>query len=232
MESGPDLNLLPPAGLNIPLWRSLAREFRDRFAPDRLPPLVLTSRPVDTGMLVGDVISLPWFRTVFTNLGDVISPETLPPLELESRPVDVGELLGDQLSHGWWTSLVRNLADVVSPERLPPLYLTSQPVNPELASNELLVPRWSALLTTPKVFLPDKPAAEFERRLAAPARPVAPPDRLRAEADFVRELTLQKRRSLHRSHVREGIWISLAVLEAGFLIVWQFFPQVPAALFR
>src|SRR5271169_5233633 len=88
--AGPEipLDLLPPASLTQPLWRSLAGNLRDTFAPEKLPPLVLTSRPVYVGLALGDRLSMSWFRTVFTNLGDVISPEVLPPLELESRPVD------------------------------------------------------------------------------------------------------------------------------------------------
>ena len=82
----------------------------DRYFPEKLPPLQISSRPVNVGMLIGDIVSLPWYRTVFTNLGNVIAPETLPPLELESRPVDVGELISDQMGHLWWTSLLRNLA--------------------------------------------------------------------------------------------------------------------------
>ena len=93
------LDLLPPASLTQPLWRSLAGNLRDTFAPEKLPPLQLTSRPVNVGLLLGERLRLPWFRTVFSNIGDVISPEILPPLELESRPVDVGELITDQLSH-------------------------------------------------------------------------------------------------------------------------------------
>src|ERR1700727_2678161 len=92
------LDLLPPASLTQPLWRSLIGNLRDTFASAKLPPLQLTSRPVHVGLPLGDRLRLPWFRTVFTNIGDVLSTETLPPLELESRPVDVGELITDQLS--------------------------------------------------------------------------------------------------------------------------------------
>ncbi len=122
------IDLLPPASLTQPLWKSLLTNLRDKFAPEKLPPLQLTSRPVDVGLLLGERLRLPWFRTVFTNIGDVISPETLPPLELESIPVDVGELITDQLSHFWFSSLLRNLADRLVPEKLPALQLTSKPV--------------------------------------------------------------------------------------------------------
>jgi hypothetical protein len=71
-----DLDFSPPEGLNRSLWRSLLINFADRFAPERLPPLILTSKPVDVGLLPGELLELPWYRTVFGNLADVISPET------------------------------------------------------------------------------------------------------------------------------------------------------------
>src|SRR5450755_151055 len=152
-----DPDFSPPEGLTLPLWRSLLINFADRFAPERLPPLQLTSTPVDVGILEGDLLNLPWYRTVFTNLGDVISPEILPPLQLESRPVDVGELLGDELAHGWWDSLLQNLRDVVSREQVPPLQLTSHPVAAFGAESNLQILDWSTLITGPKVFLADAP---------------------------------------------------------------------------
>src|SRR5512142_1329804 len=167
-SKGEELDLLPPPDLNLPLWRSLLRNLRDRLSPERLPPLQLSSRPVDVGMLVGDVLDLPWYRTIFTTIGDVISPETLPPLQLESEPIDV-ELVSDLPA--LWRSLLRNLVDAVAPERLPALQLTSPPVNPEMASRVLTVPRWSSLIATAKVFLPDPPSAP------RPSSPVAMPMR-------------------------------------------------------
>ena len=151
------LDLLPPSSLTQPLWRSLVGNLRDTFAPAKLPPLELTSRPADVGLLLGDRLRLPWFRTVFTNIGDVISPETLPPLELESRPVDVGELITDQLSHFWWGSLLRNLADRVAPETQPALHLTAKPILDIIPKSWILLPLWSEVVDTPKVFYPDKP---------------------------------------------------------------------------
>ena len=160
----PDLDLSPPASLDRPLWRSLLNNILDRIAPENLPPIQLTSKPVDVGMLVGDMLDVPWYRTVFSNLGDVVSPEVLPPLQLESRPVEVGELIADQMSHPWWSSLAGSVRDALARDTMPPLALTSKPVNPEMASGQLLVPRWSGLLSTPKVFLPDK-ANAGKRRL-------------------------------------------------------------------
>src|SRR5271157_2414201 len=82
-----DLDLSPPEGLTVSLWRSLLLNFIDHVAPQRLPPLELTSKPVDVGLLAGDLLELPWYRTIFSNLADVISPDILPPLQLDSRPV-------------------------------------------------------------------------------------------------------------------------------------------------
>src|SRR6266436_7141155 len=142
-DSDIPLDLLPPASLTQPLWRSLVGNLRDTFAPEKLAPLQLTSRPVNVGLLLGERLRLPWFRTVFTNIGDVISPETLPPLELEPIPVDVGELITDQLSHFWFSSLLRNLADRLVPEKLPALELTSKAVANIIPETWILLPAWS-----------------------------------------------------------------------------------------
>jgi len=83
------IDLLPPKSLNAPLWRRLAGSLRDTWAPEKLPPLQLLSRPLDLGLPLGERLRTPWYQTIFTNIGDVVSPEALPPLELESVPVDV-----------------------------------------------------------------------------------------------------------------------------------------------
>ena len=165
-EDNNELELLLPQSVTRPLWRSLLSNLHDRFFPEKLPPLQITSRPINTGMLIGDAVSLPWFKTVFTNLGNVINPEVLPPLELESQPVDVGELVSDQMGHMWWSSLLRNLADRVAPERLPPLQLTSAPVDADLKSGSMQLARWSSLITLPKV-----PLAERQYFSTTPVRP-------------------------------------------------------------
>src|ERR1019366_5839490 len=77
------LDLLPPPSLTQPLWRSLAGNLGDTFAPEKLPPLVLPSRPLNVALLLGDRLRLPWFRCVFRNLGSVLSPSARSPLELE-----------------------------------------------------------------------------------------------------------------------------------------------------
>src|SRR5438128_1873294 len=42
----PELNLLPPKEQEQSLFSSLVENFRDTFFPQKLPPLVLTSKPI------------------------------------------------------------------------------------------------------------------------------------------------------------------------------------------
>jgi hypothetical protein len=215
-----ELDLLLPGEWNRPLPMRLLDQLRDAISPEKLPPLRLTSQPVDVGMLAGDILSLPWYRTVFTNLGDVISPETLPPLRLESRPVDVGELIADQMSHMWWTSLLRSLADAAAPERLPALQLTSAPMDdPTFTEGPMQLPRWSSVISTPKVFYPDKPKAALAP-VSRVAAPLPKPDP--AEVEFVHVLEADLKRDLRRSIFRQRLWVSLAVLEMVALFATSF----------
>jgi hypothetical protein len=218
-----DLDFSPPEGLTLSLWRSLLINFADRFAPERLAPLQLTSKPVPV-MLPGELFELPWYRTIFSNIADVVSPETLPPLELTSTPVDVGELLGDDLSHGWLDSLLQQLRDKLSPEKLPGLELTAQPVTAFGMDASLQLLDWSTLIAGPKIFRADDPQT-------APANgPVAVPDpaapavvSMIAELAAAAPLTMATRsqlvRDIGRTRFRRKIWISLATAEAVFLLV-------------
>ncbi len=211
-----DLDFSPPEELGRPLWRSLLINFADRFAPERLAPLQLTSKPVDV-IMPADTLELPWFRTVFTNIGDVVSPERLPPLDLTSHPVDVGELLADELNHGWWDSLLQNLRDRLQPEKLAPLHLTSHPVAGFGAEATLQILDWSDLIEGPKVFLADAPVAApagvSEPAIVAAEReaPPANPSMLAARMRLVRDIG--------RTAFRRKIWIGLAAAEAVFLLV-------------
>ncbi len=215
-----ELDFSPPEALTVSLWRSLLLNVLERLSPERLPPLQLTSKPVDVGILVGDLVDLPWYRTVFTNLGDVISPETLPPLQLESRPVDVGELLGDELSRGWWDTLLASLRERLANEKLPPLDLTSKPVAVFGAESSLQLLDWSTLISTPKVFLKDAPAEEALisriEEVEQPAPQVPPTDPVLLAA------RMQLARDLGRTRFRRRVWIGLAAAEAVFLIVAMF----------
>lgn len=215
-----DVDFSMPGELTIPLWRSLLLNVLDRVSPERLPPLQLTSKPVDVGILLGDLVELPWYRTVFTNLGDVISPETLPPLELQSRPVDVGELLVDELSHPWWTSLLAGLREKLAPEQLPALQLTSHPVPLFGAESTLQLLDWSTLIHASKVFRKDAPREASPSFTFAPtAAPVAAPPPVDSELLMTR---MQLTRDLGRTRFRRKLWIGLAAAEAVFLVVAMF----------
>jgi len=217
------IKLLPPESLTRPLWKSLLVNLSDVVRPTKLPPLHLTSRPVNIGLLLGDRLSMPWFRTVFTNIGDVISPESLPPLELESSPVDVGELITDQLSHYWWSSLLRNLADRLVPERQASLELTAKPVHNIVPETWMFLPAWSEVISTPKVFYPDKPkpveVVRPEVLRAAELAPESVPQRPRDP------LEAGLRRDLRRSRIRQRIWIAMAAAQAIYLIAIAFWPR-------
>ncbi len=213
------IDLLPPASLTQFWWQSLAGNLRDVVAPEKLPPLQLTSRPIDVGVPLGDRLQVPWFRTVFTNLGDVISPETLPPLELESVPVEVGELISDQLSHLWFSSLLRNLADRLVPERLPKLEVTAKPVANIIPANWLLLPAWSELITTPKVFYPDKPkAASSSVALPRPITTAATTQAMHPKHPTEAALL----RDVRRSRIRTFVWMGMAAAQAVYLLVIMF----------
>ena len=213
------LDLLPPPSLTQPLWRSLVGNLRDTFAPEKLPPLQLTSRPVNVGLLLGERLRLPWFRTVFSNIGDVISPETLPPLELESHPVDVGELITDQLSHFWWGSLLRNLADRIAPETQPALNLTAKPILDIIPKSWILLPLWSEVVDTPKVFYPDKPKTADARSVNLQPMPLAGEKRdALAEALIKEPTTADLLRDIRRSRIRQRIWFGLAAAQILYMV--------------
>ena len=211
-----NLEFAPPEELTIPLWRSLVLNVIDRVAPERLPPLQLTSKPAHVGVMLGDRLAAPWFRTVFTNIADMVAPEDLPPLELTSSPVDIGELLGDDIAHPWWHSLLGSLRDRLSPERLPPLDLTSEPFKPFETDTWLQVLDWSSLLDTPKVYLPDapRPDATYVRE----AMPVLVPAPIAEFAPEIISAQMQFKRDISRSRLRQKIWMSLVAAQVAFLI--------------
>ena len=81
--------------LEEPWYKSIVRGIRDTLNPPKLPPLELTSRPLESAEL-GDMskIEQPWFKSLFSNIRDLIHPTKLPPLEVTSKPVEVGTIWG------------------------------------------------------------------------------------------------------------------------------------------
>ena len=211
-----NLDLSPPEGLTLPLWRSLLLNVIDRVAPQRLPPLNLTSKPMDVGLMLGDRLSASWYRTVFTNIADVVAPQDLPPLELTSSPVEVGELLGDEMAHPWWQSLLGNLRDRLSPEKLPPLEVTAEPVSTYGADTWLQILDWSSLLDTPKVYLPDAP--RVEAGYVAAEELIVVPSPIAEFAPEIIAAQMQFKRDISRSRFRQKIWISVVAAQVAFLV--------------
>ena len=211
-----NLDLSPPEGLTLPLWRSLLLNVIDRVAPERLPPLNLTSKPMDVGLMLGDRLSANWYRTVFTNIADVVAPQDLPPLELTSSPVEVGELLGDEMAHPWWQSLLGNLRDRLSPEKLPPLEVTAEPVSTYGADTWLQILDWSSLLDTPKVYLSDAP--RVEAGYVAAEELIVVPSPIAEFAPEIIAAQMQFKRDISRSRFRQKIWISVVAAQVAFLV--------------
>ena len=87
--------LLVGSDLEEPWFKSILRSLRERFNPPNLPPLELTSRPVeDTAFAEMIKVEQPWYKSLFSSVRDLISPPKLPPLEVTSKPVEVGSIWG------------------------------------------------------------------------------------------------------------------------------------------
>jgi TonB family protein len=87
--------LLIATDLEEPWYRSIVKNVREAINPPKLPPLELTSRPVE-GATMGDISALevPWYKSLVNNVRDLVHPPKLPPLEVTSKPVEVGTIWG------------------------------------------------------------------------------------------------------------------------------------------
>lgn len=83
------------ADLEEPWYKSIVKGIRETLNPPKLPPLVLTSKPLE-GSDLGDLnkIEQPWFKSLFSNIRDLIRPQKLPPLQVTSKPIEVGSIWG------------------------------------------------------------------------------------------------------------------------------------------
>jgi TonB family protein len=122
-----ELNLLPPDELNESIWRSLANNIRGLIHPEKLPPLQLTSKPIND--LPGTSVDGSLWSSLRQNLHDTFSPEKLPPLQLTSKPIEDNDLLPKtDAERSLLSSLRDNIKSTFFPEKLPPLQLSSQPI--------------------------------------------------------------------------------------------------------
>jgi periplasmic protein TonB len=81
--------------LEEPWYKSIIRSLRDRSSASKLPPLEITSRPVEgAGFGSLDAVEGPWYQSLYASLHDLFRPPKLPPLEVTSKPVEVGTIWG------------------------------------------------------------------------------------------------------------------------------------------
>ncbi len=88
-------HLLMSTNIEEPWFKSIVQSIRETINPPKLPPLELTSRPIEGGHF-GDLAAVeePWFKSLIANVKELINPPKLPPLELTSKPVEVGTIWG------------------------------------------------------------------------------------------------------------------------------------------
>ena len=125
-----ELNLLPPAGLDESIWHSLADNIRGWLHPENLPPLQLTSKPIEDNNILphSDADGSLW-SSLRKNIHDVVSPEKLPPLQLTSKPIEDNDLLPKtDAERSLFSSLCDNIKSTFFPEKLPPLQVSSTPI--------------------------------------------------------------------------------------------------------
>lgn len=108
---------------NRSLFSRLFASLRDVFAPEKLPALDVTSKPV---AVKGMNDERPFWVRFQENLKDAFGTQTLPS-DITSKPVEIrDELAATHMP--FWKSLALNVRDVFAPEKLPPLEVTSKPV--------------------------------------------------------------------------------------------------------
>ena len=125
------LNFLPPAELSESTWSSLVQNIRGLLHPEKLPPLQLTSKPVEDDNLIlpNSGMDDSLWKSLKQNFRDRFSPEKLPPLQLTSRPIaNSGFDRQTNVEQSLWGSLRDNLKSTFFPEKLPPLQVSSKPI--------------------------------------------------------------------------------------------------------
>lgn len=85
--------------LEEPWFKSIGSSIKELISPPKLPPLELTSRPVEIDSEVEE-IEAPWYKSLYANLRDLISPPKLPPLEVTSKPVAVRDIWNPDIKQG------------------------------------------------------------------------------------------------------------------------------------
>ena len=87
-----ELHLLPQTDVQQSVWTSLKENLRATFFPEKLPPLQLTSKPVEVDDPLGET---GLWSSLKENARAALFPEKLPPLQLTSKPVKVRDIWGE-----------------------------------------------------------------------------------------------------------------------------------------
>ena len=98
-ESQDNLSHLLTPTLDESWFKSALRNFKEALNPQKLPPLQLTSRPVEFHTSAEEM-ELPWYKSLFEGVRDLISPKKLPPLEVTSKAVEVPEIWSSNKKQG------------------------------------------------------------------------------------------------------------------------------------
>jgi periplasmic protein TonB len=89
------LDRLFKTDLEEPWYKTIVGSIREALNPPKLPPLELTSRPVENLDIAGiSAIEQPWYKSLAANVKELIHPPKLPPLEVTSKPVEVKTIWG------------------------------------------------------------------------------------------------------------------------------------------
>jgi len=87
-------HLLLDTGVEQPWYKTIITSISEAINPPKLPPLVITSKPVEAALDDANKLETPWYRSLIENVHDLFSPPKLPPLEVTSKPVEVGTIWG------------------------------------------------------------------------------------------------------------------------------------------
>lgn len=89
-------NLLIATNIELPWYKSVFKNIGEALNPPKLPPLELTSKPLEGSEMaaLGEDLEQPWFKSLVSNIKDFINPPKLPPLEVTSKSVEVPEIWG------------------------------------------------------------------------------------------------------------------------------------------
>jgi hypothetical protein len=100
---------------------------------------------------------------------------------------------------------------------MPALNLTSKPILDIIPKSWILLPLWSEVVDTPKVFYPDKPKPADAMR-PANLQPVPLPEE-KLEALVAEPTAADLLRDLRRSRIRQRVWIGLATAQVLYMVL-------------